>query len=314
MKFRYHDTLFNVYLRRDLYTILEMKAELIVDAPIFDQKKIWVKKVNKPHFDHPFHFHPLCELTWIEKGHGKLIIGDYVGNFSEGELIMEGTGLPHLWKCDPDFYAEKKLLLTRAFAIYFPSTLIPKLTDEVDCVSRYKKLLIQAERGLCFYGQTKKEIIDKIDKIITTDGLERLGYFLQVIHIITMSNEFKCLASISYKNNYNELDIERFNKVYQFLLKNFSRDISLSEVSATCNMTPNSFCRFFKIKTQKTFTQFLNELRIGHACKLLQDENKSVMNICYESGYNSPVNFFKFFKKITQKTPGEYRTFVRNNY
>lgn len=288
-----------------------MKAELIVDAPIIDQKKIWVKKVNKPHFDHPFHFHPLCELTWIEKGHGKLVIGDYVGNFSEGELIMENAGLPHLWKCDSDFYIEASSLLTKAFAIYFPSTLIPKLTDEMDCISRYEEILNKAERGIRFYGQTKKRIINKIEKVINADGLERLGYFLQIIHIITMSNEFSCLASIGYKNNYNEQDIERFNKVYQFLLKNFSREITLSEVSAICNMTPNSFCRFFKIKTQKTFTRFLNELRIGHACKLLQDENNSVMNICYESGYNSPVNFFKFFKLITDCTPLEYRNRVK---
>lgn len=289
-----------------------MKAELIVDAPIIDQKKIWVKKIKKPHFDHPFHFHPLCELTWIERGYGKLIIGDFVGNFSEDELIMENAGLPHLWKCDPDFYLEKSILSTKAVAVYFPHTLIPKLTDETDCLSLYNEILNNAERGIRFYGQTKKKLVTLIRKIITTDGLEQLGYFLQIIHIINRSNEFEYLASIGYKNNYNEQDMERFNEVYQFLLKNFTRNIMLSEVSAICNMTPNSFCRFFKIKTQKTFTRFLNELRIGHACKLLQDENNSVMNACYESGYNSPVNFFKFFKLITHKTPKEYRNHIKS--
>lgn len=192
-----------------------MKAELIIDAPIVDQKKVWIKKINKSHFDHPFHFHPLCELTWIEKGYGKLIVGDYVGNFSEGELILENAGLPHLWKCDSDFYQKEKTLSTKAIAIYFPNTLIPKMTDEMDNISQFNDILNNAERGIRFYGQTKHKIVKLIKKVTNTNGLERLGYFLQIIHVITRSNEYECLACIGYKNNYNEQDMERFNKVYQ---------------------------------------------------------------------------------------------------
>jgi AraC-like DNA-binding protein len=101
--------------------------------------------------------------------------------------------------------------------------------------------------------------------------------------------------------------MERFNDVYQFLLRNFSRDIMLEEVARICNMTPNAFCRYFKQKTQKTFTRFLNEIRIGHARKLLQNENYSIKDICYECGYNNPVNFFSFFKQITGQTPKAFR-------
>ena len=81
-----------------------MKAELIIDAPIIDKKEIWIKNVNKQHFDHPFHFHQFCELVWVEKSFGKIIIGDYSVFFSEGELIIEGPELPHLWRCDYVFY------------------------------------------------------------------------------------------------------------------------------------------------------------------------------------------------------------------
>lgn len=287
-----------------------MKAELIIDAPIIDQKKIWIKKVQKPYFDHPFHYHQLCELTWLEKGSGKLIVGDYVGNFSEGELILKNAGLPHLWRCDVDFY-EESTALTKALAIYFPPFVIPNMTDDTACISLYNDVLNKAERGLRFYGQTRKNIIKLIKKVASTDGFEQLGYFLQIINIIIKTKECETLASVGYKNTYSGQDMDRFNEVYQFLLKNFSRDIRLNEIAAVCNMTPNSFCRFFKIKTQKTFTLFLNELRIGHACKLLQNENSAVLNICYECGYNSPVNFFKFFKLITNKTPQEYRKYIK---
>jgi AraC-like DNA-binding protein len=284
-----------------------MKAELIIDAPIIDQKKIWIKNVEKAYLDHPFHFHHLCELTWIEKGYGNLILGDYVGCFSEGELLLENAKLPHLFKCDPAFYDKKQNLCTKATAIYFPPTLIPKITDDTECISLYLDTLDKAERGLRFYGQTKKKAIELIKKTRSTNGLEQLGYFLQIIALINRSKEFECLAIVGYKNSNNEQDMDRFNKVYQFLLRNFNREIMVCEVAAICYMTPNSFCRYFKTKTQKTFTRFLNELRVGHACKLLQNNNASVLSVCYESGFNSPVNFFKFFKLVTNKTPREYR-------
>lgn len=284
-----------------------MKAELIIDAPIIDQKKIWIKKVEKAYLDHPFHFHHLCELTWIEKGYGNLILGDYVGSFSEGELLFENAKLPHLFKCDAAFYDKNQDLCTKATAIYFPHTLIPKLTDDTESISLYQEILNKAERGLRFYGQTKEKAIELIKIITSTNGLEQMGYFLQLIALINRSKEFECLASVGYKNSNNEQDMDRFNKVYQFLLRNFNRDIMVSEVAAICYMTPNSFCRYFKTKTQKTFTRFLNELRVGHACKLLQNNHASVLQVCYESGFSSPVNFFKFFKLVTNKTPRQYR-------
>ncbi|MHA4808563.1 AraC family transcriptional regulator [Flavitalea flava] len=288
-----------------------MKAELVVDAPILGQKRIWVKKIYKPYFDHPFHYHQLCELVWLEKGHGKFIIGDYVGNFSEGELILKNAGLPHLWRCDSVFYQEQKDLFTKATTTYFPPAIIPAITDDAECISRYANLLNKADRGLRFYGKSKKQIIELIKKLAASEGFEQLGYFLLVIDVITRTEEFEYLASIGYKNSHKTEDMDRFNEVYQYLLQHFDSDIMLGEVALICNMAPSSFCRYFKKRTQKTFTRFLNELRIGHACKLLQNEEYSVQNICYECGYNSPVNFFKFFKLITNKTPQEYRQYIK---
>ncbi len=284
-----------------------MKPELIVDAPILNKKEIWVKKIYKPHFDHPFHFHQFCELVWVEKSYGKLIIGDYVGNFSDGELIMVAPNLPHLWQCDPVFYKKKKELYTNAVGLYFPQEFVTSITDDPYSINLYKQLLKKAQRGLRFYGKSREMIVEKIKAICNAEGLEQLGYFLHVINILIKTSEYKLLAGLSYKSIQNENDMNRFNEVYQFLLKNFHRDIMLNEVARICNMAPSAFCRFFKLKTQKTFTRFLNEIRIGHACVLLQNDNNSINNICYECGYNNPVNFYKFFKLITNKTPKEYR-------
>lgn len=288
-----------------------MKPELIVDAPILGQKKIWVKKIRKPYFDHPFHFHKLCELTWIEKGHGKLIIGDYVGNFSEGEIILSSPELPHLWKCDAAFYQGNRDIYTQAVGLYFPADLINRISDETSINNNYNKLIQNAERGLRFYGGTRKIINQKMKTLIKAGGLQQLGIFLEIIDTLLSSVEFKFLASPGYKKSADLNDMERFNDVYQFLLNNFQRDIKLEEIAGICNMAPNSFCRFFKQKTQKTFTLFLNELRIGHAKKLLQNENIPIKDICYECGYNNPVNFFSFFKQIVKQTPKQFRENMR---
>lgn len=289
-----------------------MKAELIVDADIAGKKRIFIKKFTAAYFNHPFHFHQFCELTWIQKGHGKLIIGDYTGDFAEGELILQGTGLPHLWKCDPLFY--KKKATTQAICIYFPAELLESITDEDSIVAAGKQLLDKAQRGLRITGQTKTIIISLLQQTAASDGLKQLACFLQIIDLLIKTNEYELLASVIYKNTNNISDMDRFNNVYQFLLNNFTHDIMLEEVAGICNLTPSAFCRYFKSKTQKTFSRFLNEIRIGHACALLQHDTVAIKNIGYECGYNNPVNFFKSFKAITGMTPMEYRETVYSRY
>lgn len=286
-----------------------MKAELIVDAPIVERKEIWVKKINKSHFDHPFHFHQVCELVWVDKGFGKLVIGDYIGNFSDGELILHGPGLPHIWQCDKVFYTDPEFQ-TRATTLYFSAPFIINLTDNPELISANKDLLKRAERGLRITGQTKQRIIGKLTEIENCSGFERLSLFLSILHQLNETNEFEYLSGMGYSNSGTEFDLNRFTQVYQFAINNFHRDIMLTEVADLCNMTPNAFCRYFKSKTQKTFTRFLNELRIGHACKLLLDEKNTIDSICYSCGYNSSVHFFKSFKLIVKKTPREYRQHI----
>lgn len=286
-----------------------MKAELIVDAPIVGQKRIWTKEIHYPHFDHPFHFHQLGELVWIEKGHGKLIMGDYVGDYHEGDLMLIGPEMPHLLQSDAIYY--KKLnLITKAIAIYFPQDLIIQITDDTDSISHYQKLMKRAQRGMRFFGDIKTLTLDKIDILRTSTGLSRIGIFLQIVDILSKATDYESLASVTYHTSFDEKDMKRFNDVYQFLLKNFASDITLKEVAEISHMSPNSFCRFFKSKTQKTFVQFLNEIRIGNACKLLQSDNHSLKEICYLSGYNNPTSFHTAFKQIMKMTPIEYRESV----
>ena len=283
-----------------------MKAQLI-DINLSGTKTIHIKNVEQFFLNAPFHFHHLCELVWIEKSFGKRIIGDNIDNFEDGDLVLMGPNLPHIWQNDEIFTKKKKGYRAKATVIYFPTDFLLTLTDDQDIIVSTQKLINKSSRGLKIFGETHKKITLLLKGIGEEKGLKKIIHFLQIIDTLSQSKDYEYLASITYRNHYDEKDTGRINNVYQFLMHNFHRNIELKEVSSLCHMTPNAFCRYFKSRTQKSFTFFLNELRIGHACKLLQNVDYSVSDVFYECGYNNPTNFNKFFKSFMGTTPKEYK-------
>jgi len=283
-----------------------LKPQLI-DINLSGKRTIQIKKLEMDNLTSPFHFHNLCELVWIEKSYGKRIVGDSIDNFEDGDLVLMGPNLPHIWLNDKIYQQELKGNNVKSTVIYFPSDFLLNLTDEQHILNPTADLILRSARGLTFYGETSKEVIKILSNISEKEGFKKIIHFLQAIEILSISNEYNYLASLSFKNSYDEKDTTRINKVYQFLMQNFQRDISLKEVADLCNMTTNSFCRFFKSRTQKSLTRFINELRIGHACKLLQNEENGIADVCYQCGFNNLTNFNKFFRSITGKKPSDYK-------
>ncbi|MBX3255729.1 MAG: helix-turn-helix domain-containing protein [Chitinophagaceae bacterium] len=283
-----------------------MKAELI-DVNLTGSNSIRIKKVNQHYLNAPFHFHSSCELVWVEKSFGKRIVGDNIGNFKDNDLVLMGPNLPHIWRNDEMFHKSTQSRRVKATVIYFSPTFLLNLVDDPEITKVANELIRKATRGLIFRGKCNEKVCGILANIEKESGFNKIIRFLQAIEILATSKEYEYLASMSFKNMYAEKDTDRLSNVYQFLMLNFSRNIDLKEIADMCNMTSNSFCRFFKSRTQKSFTQFLNELRIGHACRLLQEEKYSVSDACYKSGYNNPANFNKFFKSIIGQTPSEYR-------
>jgi AraC-like DNA-binding protein len=283
-----------------------MKPQLI-NIALENKGTIRIKKVDQFHLNSPFHFHQLCELVWIEKGSGKRLIGDRVENFSDGDLVLMSPNLPHIWQNEVVFPGRKRKCRTKATVVYFPPDFIRKLSDEPSITQPVEHLIQKASRGIRFFGNTHENVTRILSHISPEDGLKKILSFLTVADMLSESKEYEYIASVTYRNCNDEKDIRRFNDVYRFLMQNFRRQISLEEVAAICYMAPTAFCRYFKSRTGKTFTGFLNEIRIGHACKLLQDKNNSVADSCYNSGYNNLTSFNKLFKVINKKTPSHYR-------
>lgn len=284
-----------------------MKARLI-EVGTHDTKCIKIKKLEKDHFETPFHFHDLCELNFVIESDGKRIVGDNINNFSPGDLVLMSSNLPHIWYNDPASHHKKtEELLSKAVVIYFPENFLQVLTDDNDLILQTKIFLKKASRGIRFNEHTLQKVEPKLRNIANKEGVFKIVEFLEIFNILINSKDYELLASIGYRHSYNEKDTDRLNKVYQYAIENFNEPISLAQVSAVANMTPPAFCNFFKKRTQRPFTHFMNELRIGHACKLLLEPDVSIAEVCYECGYQNLTNFNKFFKHIMKMTPSEYR-------
>lgn len=283
-----------------------MKPKLI-EVTSLPKKGIHIKEVDQPCLNFPLHFHGFCELVLITESFGKRIVGDHVGSFHEGDLVLMGPNIPHIWNNDQVFHQQETALRAKAIVIYFPLEFLVELTDDELTAQTFKQLIIKAQRGLRFHGNSRDIIAGKMKSIVRKEGIPKIIEFLLIVDFLTNSKEFEYLASETYEPTVNEQHMKRINDVYVYVMQHFHREISLAEAAAIANITPNAFCRFFKKHTHKSFSRFVNELRIRHACKLLLNKELSISQVCYQSGYQNLTNFNKFFRLIMNKSAGQYR-------
>lgn len=272
------------------------------------QDSLMVVKRDLPYFDTPFHFHPECELVYILSGSGKRIIGDKIENFEAGDMVFLGPNIPHVWYSDPSFYKKDAGLLSTAIVVYFSKDIFSEKFYLLEEAHALKDLFKKAERGLKIEGRAFEQVASFLEKMPDSNGMQKIVFLLQLLESISKAHNLEPLASITYKNSYATKDNHKIDKVFHYLNRNFMRDITMPEVAEICHMTPQSFCRFFKARTKITFVDFLNDIRISHARKLLiESEEQTIAEIAYLCGYKNLSNFNKLFKIKTKLTPKEYR-------
>lgn len=283
-----------------------MKAQFIELSPP-NEKTILIKQVDQDFLSNPLHFHELCELVLILESYGKRVVGNHVDSFSAGDLVLMGPNIPHIWRNDDIFLNPQHDERARAIVVYFPADFLLQLTDDQSTISAMQQFIKKSKRGLRFNGQTLEKATELIKSLAQKKSFSRITGFLNLIELLHQADECENLASEGYKPSFGEQETNRINNVYIYVMQNFREEVSLGVASGLVNMTPNAFCRFFKRHTQKSFSKFVNEMRIGHACKLLMNKQLSISDICYQSGYQNLTNFNKFFKTIMRKSPREYR-------
>jgi len=167
--------------------------------------------------------------------------------------------------------------------------------------------------GDSILGKSRQKIAEILEELMKAEGSQRVMLLIEALSVIGSCQNYAFISSIGFKHDFVESENDRINAIYDYSIRNFKNKIQLEEIAAMANISPNSFCRYFKSRTRKTFSQFLIELRVGHACKLLIENNFSIKQICYESGFNNFTSFHKYFKMITGKSPLTYqKEFIAN--
>jgi len=264
--------------------------------------------VKDPHFYPYWHYHPQYEIMLIEKSSGNRYVGDSISSFREGDITFMGANIPHLFRNHPEYFDPKSRRKAKATVIYFSDEFVNSDIFNLTEMVLIRELLQLSKRGLLIRGESKHEVARRLKKVIKSGGLERLLYFISLLNFIATQTDYEILSSLGFSNQIDEKDLSRMNRIFDFLLKNFHQNITLGQVAEIANMSSTAFCRYFKVRTNKTLITFLNDIRIGHACKLLIEyPEMNISQICFECGFNNLTNFNIQFKKQKMVSPLVFR-------
>ena len=259
---------------------------------------------DMPHLYNHLHQHPEIQITLIKESHGTLIAGDYVGPFHAGDIFVIGSNQPHVFRNDEKFFKKKSKAV--AITVFFDESTFGEKFWQLQETKSIQQFFVNSAGGFRIIGKKKKLLTENLFNIIEAEGIEKLINFLEIIKQLNSRKEMQPLSKPIIQRNIKTFDGNRLNKVIEFTFREFQRVITLNEVAALANLTPEAFCKYFKTRTRKTYISFLNEIRINHACRLLTKE-KPIADICYDSGFTNLSNFNRIFRKIKNLSPGEWR-------
>lgn len=259
---------------------------------------------SQPYFYDRLHQHAETQIMLIEKGEGTLIAGDYVGRFNSGDVYIIGSGQPHVFRSDETYYHARNKKKVQSIALYFDEYYAGKSFWQLHELKDIRQFLAKAG-AIRVEGKTLKEAVLFIHQITQAQKATKLILFLRLLQLLAQSKNLKRLSVSPVQSLHAEED-KRMNDVLQFTFRQSNRKIKISEVASVANLSNEAFCRYFKIRTRKTYTNFLNEVRISHACKLLIEGESNIQSVCYEVGFQNLSHFNRQFKKVTGKTPSNY--------
>ncbi|KOY50993.1 AraC family transcriptional regulator [Polaribacter dokdonensis] len=247
------------------------------------------------------HQHDEIQISFIEKGNGTLLVGDSISSYTENDIIVIGSNLPHAFKSEPNSKSESKML-----SLFFTETSFGNAFFDLDELSEIKSFFSKSLQGLLVKNH-KKVIIEFFKKLKHASRLERFILLLQILKLISKSKT-EPLSNFVYNKNYSDVEGKKMRNVFEYTIENYHKPINLEDIASVANMTKNAFCKYFKRRTNKTYISFLTELRIENACKLIQSKEEiSIADIAYKVGFQNISNFNRKFKEIKKITPLKYK-------
>lgn len=278
---------------------MKPEYEKIIERP---ERSFTAKVVNRdsrPLLSQAWHFHPEIEICYTLKSNGRRFVGNQIADYQEKDMVMFGSNLPHGFTTEV-YSSQVVIQMTHDFLgqIFINS---PELRP-------IKKLFAHAKRGLEFNSRTKKKAAKIIEKLLQKEGSARLLLLLELLQLFAESKDVNEICSEEYALDFEVEQFGRIKIVYDHIMDNFKEEVIIKEVADKLNISEAAFYKFIKKQTKKTYTQIINEFRINHASKLLMISDKTIAQICFESGYNNLSYFNRKFKKIMRQTPHEFRS------
>ncbi|MFZ4261556.1 AraC family transcriptional regulator [Sphingobacterium sp. HJSM2_6] len=256
-----------------------------------------------PNFGSIWHYHPEMELHYVIKGQGLKFIGDNISNFQEDEMVLLGSNIPHTWKChipkESDHYVE-------AMVLHFHPDSLGKEFLHLPETFELLKLLNSSKTGLYILGDTKQKVKEYMINMLESSKLRKVIYLLEIFDILSQTKHYSPITQDYANSKFNSIDEERMNSIFNYTFKHFREKIYVEEVANIVSLSVTSFCRYFKQMANKSYFDFLTEVRLNHACRLLINSNYAIKQIAEDAGFENTSNFYRHFKILKQCTPKEY--------
>ena len=265
------------------------------------------RRFKRTYFDAPWHYHPEFELTYIVQGTGQRFVADSVHPFSEDDLVLLGSHLPHFWRNSSEFYQSDSQLSAESVVVQFPQALIDDFLAKVPDFKSIMVLLRHSIFGIQFSQEATEKVRDKLLQLPQLSEGFRFVALLDILLILSQDSSPTLLASAAYRITIDDAETERMKRILDFTLAHFQEEIHLETIAEIAHLTVPAFCRYFKKRTQKTYIEFVNQLKINHARKLLTDLELSVAQVGLECGFHNLSNFHQIFKRQIGKSPLQYR-------
>lgn len=264
-----------------------------------------VREFKLPAFPRPWHFHPEYELTYIVNGTGSRFVGDSITSFGPGDLVLIGSNLPHYWRNDEP--ARTKADYAHSVVVHFKDDSFGAGFFDCPEMQGMRKLLERAHRGIVFGGTAPGLARRILEEMRGISGLLRLIRLMELFDVLATSGKTKLLSSAGFSPQLDPVAGEKINTAYQHVFRNFRGQIDHEEMARNAGMSASAFSRYFKRFTGRTVSGFVNEVRIGHAHRMLLETDRTISEVAFASGFESLSNFNRRFRDISGISPREFR-------
>jgi len=274
-----------------------------------------VKHFDYKYYPTPWHYHPEMEIVLVTESTGKRFIGDDISDFKPGNLAFLGSNIPHTYRNDDKYYENGSGLRAQSIVIHFTEASLGNDFLQLPEAAALTKLFEQSAYGIEITGKTNLSISKKLIDIVAASGLKKWMILVDILNEIAVTKKDRRNITQSPYTGFNEKESTRMCNVLNWVVANIENNITLDEAAVVAQMNPNAFSRFFALRTRKTFSEFVKELRLQKAARLLIESDMPVTHICYECGYNNISNFNRQFLNYYNMNPVKYKKefFAKNN-